>query len=170
MHSSSPTSSTPLRAAEADTLLRALRPGDRAPLERILHASAVFSTAEIAVALELIDADPALGYQFVVAELGGAVVGYACFGSTPMTVGTYDLYWIAVDPAQQGRGIGRLLMRAAADAIRAQGGRLIVIETAGKPAYDKTRAFYRAYGCVEAARVPDFYAPGDDKLIFLQAL
>ena len=100
----------------------------------------------------------------------GAVAGYACFGATPLTQGTYDLYWIAVDPKLHGAGVGRALMRATEDAVRAEGGRLLLIETASKPSYDKTRAFYLAWGCSEVARVPDFYAIGDDKVIYARTL
>jgi hypothetical protein len=57
-------------------------------------------------------------------------------------------------------------MQAVEDAIRSAAGRMIVIETASKPAYDKTRAFYLRYGCKEVARVPDFYAPRDDKVVY----
>lgn len=150
--------------------MREKRASDRAPLEAILRATNVFGEHEIEIALELIDADPKSGYQFLVADVGGQVAGYACFGATPCTVGTWDLYWIAVDPRLHGAGVGRALMRATEAAIRARGGRLIVIETASKPSYDPTRAFYAKYGATEAARVKDFYAVGDDKVVFTLAL
>jgi ribosomal protein S18 acetylase RimI-like enzyme len=116
--------------------------------------------------LELIDAPPEQGYRFVVAETAGEVAGYACFGSTPLTKGTWDLYWIAVDPAKQGEGIGRALLAAAEAAIRAEDGRMLLIETAGKASYQKTRAMYLACGYREVARVPEFYDVGDDKVIY----
>jgi ribosomal protein S18 acetylase RimI-like enzyme len=147
-----------------------LRPrsrADRAAIERIVRATGVFGGDEVAIALELFDEPDAVGYRFVVAELEGGVAGYACFGATPMTLGTWDLYWIAVAPALHGRGVGTALMRAVEAAIRAEHGRLVVIETASKPSYDATRRFYARHpGCREVARVPDFYAPGDDKVIF----
>lgn len=130
----------------------------------------MFNEEEIAIALELLDAKPEAGYRFVVAECASKVAGYACFGATPLTVGVFDLYWIAVDPTLHGTGVGQRLMDASEDAIRAEGGRMVVIETASKPAYDKTRAFYLAYGCREVARVPDFYAIGDDKVIYAHTL
>lgn len=136
-----------------------------------MRASGVFNDAELAVAIELVDAPASAGYRFIVAETDGArVAGYACYGATPMTQGTFDLYWIVVDPKLHGRGIGRDLMRASEDAIRAEGGRLMLIETASKPSYDKTRAFYIAYGCREVARIPDFYAVGDDKVVYARTL
>jgi len=126
------------------------------------------------VALELVDAPEAEGYRFVVAELAGedagAVAGYACFGMTPMTKGTWDLYWIAVDPDRQRGGIGRALLEAAEDAVRAEGGRMLLVETAGKASYAATREMYAACGYCEVARVPDFYEPGDDKVIYARVL
>jgi ribosomal protein S18 acetylase RimI-like enzyme len=169
MHTSSPASSK--KRAATIVCLRPLRAGDRAPIESIVRASGVFNDAELAVAIELVDAPASAGYRFIVAETESSrVAGYACYGATPMTKGTFDLYWIVVDPKLHGRGIGRELMRATEDAIRAEGGRLMLIETASKPSYDKTRAFYIAYGCREVARIPEFYAVGDDKVVYARAL
>ena len=85
-----------------------------------------------------------------------------------MTRGTWDLYWIAVDPARQGRGIGRALLVAVEDAVREQGGRRLLVETAGKAAYARTRAMYLAWGFRQVARLPDFYEEGDDKVIYVK--
>jgi ribosomal protein S18 acetylase RimI-like enzyme len=166
----SPAMATSGPAPRTRARLRPLERSDRAPIERILRATGVFSEAEVAIALELVDAPRDAGYRFLVAELEGAVAGYACFGATPLTLGTHDLYWIAVDPALHGRGIGADLLAAVEATLRAEGARLLLIETASKPAYDATRAFYLARGCREVARVPDFYAPGDDKVIYARRL
>jgi len=146
--------------------LRDLTSTDRSPIERILRATAAFTDAEVLVALELVDERPEVGYRFVVADVEGTVVGYACFGETPCTVGTYDLFWIAVDPARQNLGLGRKLLDAVEHAVRAENGRLLVIETASKPEYAATRAFYERCGLELTARIPDFYARGDDKLVY----
>lgn len=164
-------------------LLRPLARADRAPLARLLEASGAFTPEEVAVALELIDlgtaAPPDPHYQFVVAAEpapdgqggeGGAVLGYACFGEAPMTEGSWDLYWIAVDPATQGRGVGRALLREAEARVAARGGRQLLAETAGKPSYAATRAFYLACDYREVARVPDFYRVGDDKVIYARGV
>jgi len=145
---------------------RDLAPADRGPIERILRATGAFEEPEIDVALELVDAPADSGYRFVVADVGGEVAGYACFGATPCTVGTWDLYWIAVDKRLQGGGLGRALLAAVEDAVRSEDGRLLVIETASKPSYAATRAFYDRCGLELAARVKDFYARGDDKLVY----
>ncbi len=124
------------------------------------------------MALELIDAasspqpDPE-PYLVSVATHADRVVGYACYGITPLTGGgVYDLYWIAVDPTLQGGGVGRLLMAHVEREVKAAGGRKVLVETASKPSYAATRAFYERIGYVEEARLRDFYAEGDDKLIY----
>ncbi len=96
-------------------------------------------------------------------------VGWICWGPTPCTLGTFDIYWIGVAPAWQGRGIGRALTNFAEQAITEHGGRLFVVETSSREAYIPTRRFYEALGYWEAGRLPDFYGPGDDKVIFLKA-
>ena len=149
--------------------LRALARSDRVLLERILRATGAFGEEEIAVALELIDEGEtaaADSYRFVVAERDMAVVGYACYGLIPLSDGAYDLYWIAVDPALQGAGIGRALMREVERRAAAAGGRWVLLETAGKPSYAATRAFYAAIGYQEVARIPDFYRLGDDRITY----
>lgn len=151
-----------------------LRPDHRGALQGLLSAAGVFREDEIAVALELVDAVLARpghpDYTFAVAEADGAVAGYACWGPTPCTLGTFDLYWIAVHPRHQGLGIARCLLGAAESDMTARGGRLSVIETSSLPRYQPARRFYRRAGYEEAARLPDFYAPGDHKIVFLKAL
>jgi D-alanine-D-alanine ligase len=96
-------------------------------------------------------------------------VGWVCWGPTPCTLGTFDIYWIGVAPAWQGRGIGRALTDFAEQAIAERGGRLFVVETSSRETYTPTRRFYETLGYREASRIPDFYGPGDDKVIFLKA-
>jgi ribosomal protein S18 acetylase RimI-like enzyme len=151
-----------------------LRPHHRSAIEEILRAAGVFREDEVAVALELVDAvlerpgHP--DYAFAVAEVNGEAAGYACWGPTPCTLGTFDLYWIAVHPRRQGRGIAGSLLRAAESDMAARGGRLSVIETSSLPRYEPARRFYRRTGYEEAARLRDFYAPGDDKVVFVKHL
>lgn len=157
-----------------DLSLRPLQPGDRDRIASLLRTAGVFREDEIAVALELVDAvldrPDHPDYRFAVASAGGEVAGYACWGPTPCTLGTFDLYWIAASPSHQGRGVGRrLLSRAEAD-MAARGARLCVIETSSLPRYSPARDFYLRMGYREAARLREFYAPGDDKLVFLKDL
>jgi ribosomal protein S18 acetylase RimI-like enzyme len=93
------------------------------------------------------------------------LVGYACFGPTPGTDRTYDLYWIAVDPVAHGAGIGTTLLSEVERRLQGQHARLLVVETSSRSEYAPTRGFYGRRGYTEAARVRGFYAPGDDRII-----
>lgn len=161
--------------------LAPLRPRDRAPLARLLRETEVFSADEIDVALQLFDAsvfeaqelkpDGATDYEFVGAfGHDDGLTGYACYGSTPSTDGTWDLYWLAVARSVQGGGIGRALVEWVELDVASRGGRLLVVETSSRADYDRSRAFYARSGFTEAARVRDFYAPADDRIILTTRL
>jgi predicted N-acetyltransferase YhbS len=142
---------------------------DKPAVMDILIHTPEFKTHEVPVAEEVIDAylkDPgSSGYTILVAEDGDKVTGYICYGPTPCTVGTWDFYWEAVRHELKGKGIGSALSRAAEEAVRQAGGRLIMIETSSIPLYENTRRFHLRRGYRIVATIPDFYAPGDDKVI-----
>jgi ribosomal protein S18 acetylase RimI-like enzyme len=108
-------------------------------------------------------------YYALGAEVDGRVVGWICWGATPCTVATWDLYWMAVDPEMHGQGVGTALLEEMESRLSDKA-RLIVIDTSGRPDYAPTRAFYRARGYQTAAVVRDFYALGDDQVIFSKRL
>jgi len=133
----------------------------------------VFGPAEIDVALELFDEGmrSAESYELMgVFSEDGILQGYACWGATPGSDRGYDLYWIAVDPRAQGGGYGGALMRAVEEQLRGRGARLLVAETSSRASYARTRGFYERSGYVERARVRDFYAVDDDRVIFSKML
>ena len=143
---------------------------DPAAVEALLARAGVFSVAEIAIGRELVEErlqrGAASGYEFRFADAGDDLIGYCCFGPIPLTVGAWDLYWIAVDPAARGRGIGRRLLDAADEAASGAGCRAIYIDTSSRSDYAPAHRLYEAAGYRIAARFADFYAPGDDKLVF----
>ena len=148
--------------------LRRMQVEDRAAVASLLRRTPEFLPYEVIVAEELVDcylADPVgSGYFFWVAEVDEVVVGYICFGPTPLTVGTWDIYWMAVSAECQGKGIGTGLLALAEEEIRKSGGRMALIETSSKPLYEKTVRFYLGLKWVPVSRIPDFYSPGDDKI------
>jgi ribosomal protein S18 acetylase RimI-like enzyme len=91
--------------------------------------------------------------------------GYACYGPSMDTDRTYDLYWIAVDRAAHGSGCGSVLLSEVERRLEALHARMLVIETSSRSDYTATRGFYLKRGYVEAARVREFYAPSDDRII-----
>ena len=163
--------------------LGSLRPRDRERVAELLVSTAVFSRDEIDVALQLFDAtvhddDGSAGaddaqapdYEFTGAFDGERLLGYACAGPTPATEGTFDLYWLAVDPTAQGKGIGTTLVRAVERELCDRGARMLLVETSSRPDYSNTRAFYARCGYIEAARIRDFYAPADDRIMLTTRL
>lgn len=124
-------------------------------------------------ALELIDAalqPNNVDYQILVASREDKVVGYCCYGPTPMTQGTFDLYWIASDPQVRGQGVGAALVSGMEGDIRRRQGRLIRVETSAMEAYGPTRGFYAAMQYKEESRFRDFYKPGEDLIILAKRL
>ena len=152
--------------------LRPVGRAQRAALERLTRATGRFREAEVATAVELLDASLTSDddYRFVGAYDGDDLVGYACWGATPGTEGTWDLYWIVVDAAKQGRGIGTQLVGEVERRLAAHGARLIVVETSSRADYAPTRAFYETRGYTRAAAIPAYYAPDDDLVIYLKDL
>jgi GNAT superfamily N-acetyltransferase len=152
-------------------VLRTLHAADRGRIEEITRAARLFREDEIPVALEVFDGAAAGSPDYIAlgAEHDGRLAGWICWGPTPCTLGTYDLYWMAVDPALQRSGIGTALL-AAMERRLAGVARLIVVETAGRPDYGDTRAFYQARGYSVAATIADFYAPGDAQVVYVKSL
>jgi ribosomal protein S18 acetylase RimI-like enzyme len=104
------------------------------------------------------------------AEDQDLAIGYICYGPTPMTEGTFDLYWIAVDPDFQEKGAGSKLLDFLVQEVKVGGGRMILADTSTVPFYEKTRKFYVKNGFQEVARIPDYYYPGNDRITFHRRL
>lgn len=155
--------------------IRPMTVEDKTAIDEILQETSEFTPTEVKIARELIDLYLEYGissdyYTLVAGTDSNTPAGYICFGPTPLTEGTWDIYWIAVDPEKKRQGIGSRLLDAAESSIRKTEGRLILIETSSKPDYDKTRKFYESRGYGTIARIPDFYTPGDDKIVFQKRL
>lgn len=154
-------------------VLRPLTEFDRPRVEELTRACGSFRPAEVTVALEVLDAALGIGrrrdpdYETCGAELESVLVGWACWGPTPCTLGTFDLYWIAVAPESQGLGVGGALMVELERRIAGRA-RLLVVETAGRADYAPTRRFYERREYQVAARIADYYAPGDDLVVYVK--
>jgi GNAT superfamily N-acetyltransferase len=151
--------------------LRQLSVADRGRIEEITRAVRLFREDEIPVALEVFDAavheGGSLDYTALGADFDGRLAGWICWGPTPCTLGTYDLYWMAVDPTLQGTGIGTALLSEMERRLNGLA-RLVIIETTGRADYAGTRAFYSARGYLPVSTIPDFYAPGDDQVVYVK--
>jgi ribosomal protein S18 acetylase RimI-like enzyme len=152
--------------------LRPVARAHRAPLEQLTRGTGLFREEEVATALELLDESLAQDddYRFVGAFEDDRLIGYACWGPTPGTEATSDLYWIVVHRDRQHAGVGSQLLAEVERRLRADGRRLIVVETSSRADYGPTRRFYEARGYVQAATIPAYYAPGDDLVIYTKDL
>ncbi len=153
-----------------EILLRNLRADDRTAIATILSAAGVFRPEEVAIGLELVEETlhpgPSTDYRWKVAAWDGEVLGFACFGPVPLTDGTFDLYWIAVDLRVRGTAVAARLDEAVSVEVRESGGRWLLAETSSQPGYAAARRFYQKQGYRLLEQVPDFYRAGDDRLTF----
>jgi ribosomal protein S18 acetylase RimI-like enzyme len=167
--------------------LRDLTSTDADRIAEITRATGVFREEELRIAAEVFAeavaaatrtggagdsaAFPAaeLPYYLLGAELDGRLLGWICWGATPCTEGTWDLYWLAVDPSAQGHGVGTALVEEMESRLAGRA-RLIAVDTSGRTDYTPTRRFYESRGYRAVGVVPDFYAPQDDQVIFTKRL
>jgi ribosomal protein S18 acetylase RimI-like enzyme len=152
-------------------MIRPMEARDKDAVVGLVRATGFFTEPEVAVAEELMDISlgrPEKGdYRVVVVENEAkGIAGYMTWGPTPLAEDAYDLYWMAVAPAEQGKGRGKELVRWLEAEVARRDGRVIIIETSSQPKYHGTRRFYIDLGYKEVARVPDFYRAGDDRVIY----
>jgi ribosomal protein S18 acetylase RimI-like enzyme len=156
------------------TTIRALRPDDRPYLLEALRSDRTFTDEEVTVALELIDnalENVQHDYEVRVADIDGRpAAGYICFGRTPMTASTYDLYWVVTHAQARGHGVASSLVRSMEAELATVGGRSIRVETSQKESYGAARSLYARLGYPMLARFPDFYRPGDDLIVYYKRL
>jgi acetoin utilization deacetylase AcuC-like enzyme/GNAT superfamily N-acetyltransferase len=152
----------------------AVMPHDVGRVRSLVASTGMFSSAEVDIAAELVTERLTKGirsgYHFVLAERGATLVAYACYGPIEGTQGSFDLYWIVVAPEEQGRGLGTHAYARAEAAMRKAGAKHIYVDTSSSDRYATTRGFYQRMGFAEEARLPDFYGPGDGKVIYVKAL
>lgn len=155
------------------TLRCQITAADKAAIESITRSSGFFTKTEVDIALSVFDealAKPGGPYRYVLAETAGKTVGYACYGKDEQSESSYELYWIAVDDACRGEGVGKILLNAVETAIAANGTAQLFVETAGRDQYLPTREFYERQGYKEVAWLDDYFAPGDARVIFAKRL
>jgi ribosomal protein S18 acetylase RimI-like enzyme len=150
-------------------MIRPTEPEDTPRLLEIARGTGVFKPAEIVALEEVLDdyhaSNRDAGHRAVTLE-GGGTLGFAYYAPASMTDRTWYLWWIAVAKTTQARGLGSELLRAAEEEVDREGGRMLLIETSSLPHYEPTRRFYLKHGYEETARLRDYYADGDDLVVF----
>lgn len=151
-------------------MIRSIKPSDVEGLEKLLKKIPNFNEAEVKVAMELIEITvnnpDQTDYNIFVYEEDGKILGYHCTGKRPLTDAVYDLYWIVADPEHSGKGIGKNLLEHAENFVKERKGRWILAETSSKESYLSTQSFYLRNNYTILSEIKDFYAVGDNLLIF----
>lgn len=152
-----------------------LRESDVQAIIEIVKSTGFFSDSEIDIAEELAQENIAKGpeksgYIFNLAEKDNAPFAFSCYGKTPGTEDSFDLYWIAVHQSERGNGIGKILMEMAVEDIARLSGKNVWIETSSRSIYEPTRRFYLKCGCKIIAELPNFYGKNDNKIILLKKI
>jgi GNAT superfamily N-acetyltransferase len=155
-------------------MIRPTEPVDTTALVELARGTGVFKAAEIVALREVLDdyhgGAASRGHRAVTSVRDDGIVGFAYFAPAAMTDGTWYLYWIAVDRGVHARGLGSELLRHAEDEVRAAGCRLFLIETSSLPHYEPTRRFYVKHGYPVWCVIRDYYAEGDDMVIFAKRM
>lgn len=151
-------------------MIQPLVPADTPALTALAAETGVFKPFEIQALQEVLDdfhaTNQAVGHQAVRFDRAGRAQGFAYFAQASMTDGTWYVWWIAVSKDAQGAGIGTALMRHVEAEIARRRGRQLLIETSSLPHYELTRRFYLKHGYRQVAVLPDYYAEGDDMVVF----
>ncbi len=155
--------------------IREMQREDRESVQKILIETKKFTEKEIDIAMETIDVylnSPSQKDYFIFAAVleNNSIAGFINFGPVQITEETYDIYWVAVDPAYQGRGVGKKLVLYVEGRIKAMEGTMICIETSSTERYLPTQQFYEKLGYVLESRIRDFYRIGDDRMIYVKRL
>ena len=155
-------------------MIRPTAPADAPALAALTAGTGVFKPHEIDALREVLDDYFATnhldGHHAVTDERHGEIVGYAYYAPAAITDRTWYLYWIAVKKETHSRGVGSGLLRHAEEDVRKAGGRVLFIETSSLPHYDPTRRFYLKHGYEVTGVLRDYYADGDDMVVFRKRL
>jgi ribosomal protein S18 acetylase RimI-like enzyme len=167
---SSPNSLRPKDAV----MIRPVTRTDTPALLSLTEATGVFKKHEVQALQEVLEeyhaSNRGYGHVAVVDERDGRFLGYAYYAPASMTDRSWYLYWIAVTKETQAKGVGSGLLTYAEEDIHAKKGRVLFIETSSLPHYDLTRRFYLKNGYEVTGQLRDYYADGDDMVVFRKRL
>lgn len=154
-------------------MLRPTTPADTPALLALAAGTGVFKPHEVETLEEVLDdfhrEGAEYGHVCLTLEDGGAAVGFVYLAPVALTDRTWELWWIVVGQEHQGRGRGRWLLDRVEQVVARHAGRLLLIETSSTPPYEPTRRFYLKNQYKLAAQIADYYADGDDKVIFAKS-
>jgi GNAT superfamily N-acetyltransferase len=157
------------------TIFKGIEPSDINSIEDIVRSTGYFYEFEIKTALEIADetltgGTEKSGYLWMKVIDDNELVAFANYGKNPFSTHSWDLYWIVVHQNSRNKKLGSLLLRAIEDDIKTLGGKILWIETSGRPLYASTEEFYKRNGYILQAKLKDFYGTDDPKMIYSKDL
>ncbi len=150
-------------------MIRATSMADHEALISLATACGLFEPSQTELLAEMLRA-PASSDVWFTDELDGRPVGVAYLAPEKMTVGTWNLYWIAVHPEHQRQGRGKWILTHVENWLIEKCQRILLVETAGINDFEYVRKFYLGHGFEAEARIRDFYDVGIDKVVFRKVL
>jgi len=154
-------------------MIRPTTPNDTPVLIALADATGLFTPSSLELLHQMLVDSLERGSdaeRFWITDDDNGPVGVAYCELERMTDRTWNLQLIAIHPDLQGQGRGTKLLRYVDQALTVRGGRVLLVETSGLPSFERTRLFYTKCGYEEEARIRDFYAAGDDKVVFRKVL
>ena len=156
------------------TLMKGINPEERKTLEEILRSTGYFYEFEIDIAIDLADetlnSGEENGYFWMKVYDDKKMVAFANYAKNSFSTHSWDLYWIAVHGEARNKKFGSMLLKAVEEDVKHSGGKILWVETSGRPLYASTESFYLKNGYTLQASLKDFYAPDDPKRIYSKML
>lgn len=150
--------------------VRSVTSGDVRALKHVLDETGLFPSSMLDGLIAPYLSDPDHPHLWLAAECDGSVIAFGYCEPERMTVGTWNLLAIGVLPSHQGHGVGSAIVGHLERHLAGRSERILLVETIGTSDFATARAFYRARGFVEEARIRDFYDADADKLVFWKRL
>ena len=154
-------------------MIRPTVPADTPALVEMARQTGAYSAEEIQDLHDRLDSYPARhaaeDHQALTCDVNGRPAGVAYYAPVAMTDRTWSLYWL-VAPTGPGPDVADRLLRHAEQEVRGRGGRLLVFEASSRSAQEPVRQLLAAKGYRPGAVLPDFYADGEDQIIFRKRL
>ena len=150
--------------------IRLTRHDDLADLQVVLESTGLFPGEMLPDMVSGFLSDEDSTDLWLTLEAGGKAVGFCYAVPEALAEGAWNMLAIAILPAVQGKGYGGALVARLEAVLRERGQRILIADTSGAAAFERTREFYRKAGYAEEARIRDFWAKGDDKVVFWKSL
>ena len=154
-------------------MIRPITQADAAAVGQLAVAAGLFPADEIAfldtMMANYFGGNQAEGHRCIV-EVEGDLLGVAYYQPALATDRTWYVTMIGVRHEYQRQGHGAALLRYVEQQLRADGQRVLLVETSSVPDFAYARQFYAKNGYEEEAHIRDYYAAGDDMVVFRKVL